>query len=259
MVDEDAGELVADGAVQERGDDRGVDAAGQAADDLRVADLRADALDGLVDDVDHRPRRRDAGDVVEEVPDDVLAVLRVRDLGVELRRVEPALRVLHRGDRSGAGARGDGEALGHGADAVAVAHPDLAGLGQAFEQSAARFRDRELGEPVLADVGLGDLAAEMQRHLLDAVAEAQDRDAELEDSGVHVRRALGVHARRAAGEDDRRGCAARDLLGGDVERHDLRVDAGLADATRDELRVLRAEVEDEDGRLAVELLGRRHA
>ena len=39
MVDEDAGELVADGAVDERGGDRRVDAPGQPADDLLVADL----------------------------------------------------------------------------------------------------------------------------------------------------------------------------------------------------------------------------
>ena len=75
---------------------------------------------------------------------------------------------------------------------------------------------------------------------------------------VHVRGALGVDARRTAGEDERRRRAARDLLGGDVERHDLRVDPRLADAARDELRVLRPEVEDEDGGLCV-VLALRHA
>ncbi len=126
VVDEDAGELVADRAVQQRGDDARVDAAGQAADDAGVADLRADRLDRVVDDVDHRPQRRDLRDVVQERADDLLAVLGVRDLRVELRRVQAALRVLHRGDRGGAGARGDDEAFGRGAHGVAVAHPDLA-------------------------------------------------------------------------------------------------------------------------------------
>jgi hypothetical protein len=42
VVDEDAGELVADGPVQQGGDDGRIDAAGEAADDA-VADLLADA------------------------------------------------------------------------------------------------------------------------------------------------------------------------------------------------------------------------
>ena len=140
VVDEDARELVADRAVQQRGDHARVDAAGQAADDLGVADLLADRLDGVVDDVDHRPQRRDAREVVQEAADDVLTVLGVRDLGVELRRVELALVVLHRRDAGGGGARGDREARGRGAHAVAVAHPDLRGLGQPVEQRAATAR-----------------------------------------------------------------------------------------------------------------------
>ena len=44
-VDEHAGELGADGLVHEGGGHRRVDAAGQAADDPPVADLRADGLD----------------------------------------------------------------------------------------------------------------------------------------------------------------------------------------------------------------------
>ncbi len=258
MVDEDAGELVADRAVQQRRDDAGVHAAGQAADDAGVADLRADRVDRVVDDVDHRPQRRDLRDVVQEGADDLLAVLGVRDLGVELRRVQTALRVLHRGDRGGAGAGGDDEALGRGAHGVAVAHPDLRGLGQAVEQLAAGCGDGQLGEAVLADVGLRDLATEVQRHLLDAVAEAQDRDAQVEHGRVHVRRALGVHRGGTAREDERGRLAARDLLGGDVERDDLGVDARLTHAACDQLRVLRAEVEDEDGGLAVVLLDSRH-
>ena len=65
---------------------------------------------------------------------------------------------------------------------------------------------------------------------------------------VHVRRALGVDARRPAREDERRrlrGAATSSAVmsNGTISR----VDARLAHAARDELRVLRAEVEDEDG------------
>ena len=40
VVDENAGELVADGFVQKRGHDGGIDPTAESEDDLRVADLR---------------------------------------------------------------------------------------------------------------------------------------------------------------------------------------------------------------------------
>ena len=52
-VDEDAGELVADRLVDQHRGDRGVDAAGQAADHPAVADLVADLGDHLL--ADRRP------------------------------------------------------------------------------------------------------------------------------------------------------------------------------------------------------------
>ena len=63
VVDEHAGELVADRAVHEQRGDARVDAAGQAADDLAVADLRADARDLLLDDRRGAPGHVAAADV----------------------------------------------------------------------------------------------------------------------------------------------------------------------------------------------------
>ena len=92
VVDEDAGELVADRPVHEQRRDRGVDAAGEAAEHALAADLRADALDLLLDDGGGRPRGRRAGDLVEEVLQQLLAVRRVHDLRVELHAVERGAR-----------------------------------------------------------------------------------------------------------------------------------------------------------------------
>ena len=47
VIDEHAGELVADRAMQQRGDDGGIDAAGQAEQHLVAADLLAHARDGV--------------------------------------------------------------------------------------------------------------------------------------------------------------------------------------------------------------------
>ena len=67
-VDEHAGQLVADRLVQQRGDDRRIDAAGQPEDDFVVADLLAHARDLVVDDVLGRPQRAAAADVDDEAP-----------------------------------------------------------------------------------------------------------------------------------------------------------------------------------------------
>ena len=70
--------------------------------------------------------------------------------------------------------------------------------------------------------------------------------AQLEELGADPRRVRVVARRRAAREDDPARRQLADLLERQVERVDLGVDVLLAHAARDELRVLRAEVEDED-------------
>ena len=55
VIDEHAGELVADRLVDQHGGDRGIDAAGQPADHPALADLLADFLDRLVLEGAHGP------------------------------------------------------------------------------------------------------------------------------------------------------------------------------------------------------------
>ena len=206
VVDEDAGELVADRAVDEHRGDARVDAAGEAADDAPVADLRADARDLLLDDRRRRPGQVAAADVAEERLEDVLPEGRVDDLGVELDAVEAALDRLD-GGHGRRGRRGErGEPGRRGEDRVAVRHP--AGLlGRQAGQQPPRLADRQLRAAELADLGALDLAAEVEREQLHAVADAQHRDPELEQLPVQPRRAVGVDRRRAAGEDQPLGLA----------------------------------------------------
>ena len=110
-VDEHARELMTDGLVHERGRDCGVDAARQPADDALAADLRANRVDGRLDDGAHRPRRHAAAGVVEEVLQHLLAVRRVHDLGMELHTEQPPLDRLERGRRRVGRRRRDREAV----------------------------------------------------------------------------------------------------------------------------------------------------
>ena len=128
MVDEYAGELLADGLVDEQRGDRGVDAAGEPADDPLGADLCSNPLDLLLDHGGGRPARRRARDVVEEVLEDVLARGGVHDLRVELDGVVATAGILEGGDRRRRRRRRHLRAGRRRRDRVAVAHPhDLFG------------------------------------------------------------------------------------------------------------------------------------
>ena len=76
-----------------------------------------------------------------------------------------------------------------------------------------------------------------------------------------ARRALVGHRARPAGEDHRLGADLGEGALGALERRDLAIDARLAHAPRDELRHLRAEIDDQHlvvaiGDVVVEGVGR---
>jgi hypothetical protein len=204
--------------------------------------LRADPLDLLLDHGRRGPRRRGARDPVEEVLEDLLPVRGVHHLGVELDPVEAAARRLERGDRRRLGAGHDARALGRRHDRVAVRHPHRLLLRQVVEEAALLRLQLRLAE--LAGAPL-DAAAELLRHQVHPVADAERRHAELEQPRVDARGALGVHRRGAAGQDQRGRVSAAELVGGRAVRDELGVDARLSHPAGDQLRVLAAEVEDE--------------
>ena len=208
VVDEDARELVADRLVHEQRGDRRVDAAGQRAEHALAADLRADPLDLLLDHRGRRPGRRRAGDVVEEVLQHVLPVRRVHDLGVELDAVERrARRPRTRRSASTASRRRRARPSGGAVTESRWLIQTVCSAGRPANSAPAPAV--ELGLAELGDAGPVDRAAELQRHQLHAVADAERRDAELEQLRVDARRALGVDRRRPAGEDQRDAGSAR--------------------------------------------------
>ncbi len=130
-------------------------------------------------------------------------------------------------------------------DGVAMGHPAGLAVGQAGEEPAG-LAHGELRAPELPDLGALDRAAELRGDELHAVADAEHRDAELEQLAIQARRARRVDRRRTAGEDEPLRLAAADLLGPDVVGQQLAEDAELAHPAGDELRVLTAVVEDDD-------------
>ena len=125
VIDEDAGELVADRLVDQHRGDRRIDAAGQAADHPPVAHLRADARDLRVAKAGHRPVAAADRHVVGEIAQQLRAVRRVHHLGVEHHAVEPARVVGEGGERRALAHADHAEAGRQAGHAVAVAHPHL--------------------------------------------------------------------------------------------------------------------------------------
>ncbi len=206
VVDEHAGQLVADGPLHQRGGDRGVDPAGQPADHPAVADLRPDPA---------RPARRSMLPVVQSWASPATRAGTGRapagragcagPRGGTARR-QPAVDVLERRDRRAGGAGDHAEA--RPAPRCTRRRGSSRPTGSAGRPSSSvepvRLDACTLGAAVLAGAGVGDRAAERLGHRLEAVADAEHRHPGLEQRRVDLRRAVGVHAGRAAGQDDRR-------------------------------------------------------
>src|SRR5579872_6242191 len=93
-------------------------------------------------------------------------------------------------------------------------------------------------------------SAERVRHQLHAVANAEHWRAHLEHGFITLRRARVGNALRAAREHDPDRISRADLFSRRIGRPDFRINRKLAKATGDELRVLRAEIENDDGLMA---------
>ena len=185
---------------------------------------------------------------MQEIGDQPGAVGRVNHFGVEHRRVVAAR--LVGGDRIGRVLRDgvDAKALGQPGHAVAVAHPHRIAPARppdAFEQGAWR-KDLDVRPAELGRMPALDLAAELLAQRLLAVADGEDRHAAVEDRLRRARTALRRDRSRTAGENYRLRREAEKRLRGVRKRMNFAVNAGLAHPSRDQLRDLGAEIDDED-------------
>ena len=175
MVDEDAGQLLADRFVDQDGGDRAVDSAGQPADHLSASDLGPNVGDLGIAVARHRPVAGAAADVTDEIGEKLAAVGRVHDLGVEHQAVAPRGLIGRDCERRAFGTGDHGEAGRERFHAVAVAHPHLvllSDLPQPVEQGRGRG-DVDEGSAELLLVGGHDLAAELLVKRLLAIADAE--------------------------------------------------------------------------------------
>src|SRR5437868_6326359 len=146
MIDEHAGQLLADRLVQQRANDRRIDAAGQAEKNVVATHLLTHARDGVSDDISRTPARLAAADLPDKAFEKLRALQRVGYFRMELNTVIAARLVRHPRQRHAVGESGCDEAFRQLIDAVAVAHPNVEQrpalfvtvIAQAIEQTARR-------------------------------------------------------------------------------------------------------------------------
>ena len=230
--------------MQQHGGHRRIDAARKAQHHTVVAQFLAQFAYGGLHEALRSPRLRASADADDEILQQLFAVGRVIDLGVELNApcplaADPVGRhadVLRRSD--------DPVPFGNARDRVAVRHPHLRRRRKIAHQRVLRVAHGEHRTAVLAAGSGLHLAAEGVRKVLRAVADAQQRQP-APDRRKIGRRSLGIAHREGAARENHAPHRRVDRRN-PVEGVDLAIDVQLAHTPRDELRVLRPEVENDD-------------
>ncbi len=253
IIDEDAGQLIADRPVQQGGYHRRVDTAGKTQHHLGVTHLLADLADALLDDLARSPERLAATDLKQKTLDDALTLTGMGHLGVELQTVEVAFFIRHAGHGCVLGFTNHLESRRQGVDPVAMTHPDIqqtitlgAGVVLDIPQQVGVAACAHLGIAVLVFIGGGYRSAKLRGHGLHAVADAKHRNPQLEHFRRRHRRFSGGDRLRTTGEDDTGRAITLEPLVRVVIGKDFAIDARFTYPTRNQLGVLGAKVENQD-------------
>src|SRR5690606_13097009 len=174
VVDENAGELVPNGFVGQKGCNGGINATGKRADDLAAADRLTDRFDRLFAVGAHRPPRLHADDTMNATLQDLGAIRRMHNFRMELHAVIFALFIGNSCKRCVRRRTDDCETIRQRRYAIAVAHPNLVtcALGpDAFEKRAVFLHIQE-GPAKFTIMATFHLPAQLGADGLLAVADA---------------------------------------------------------------------------------------
>jgi hypothetical protein len=94
VIDEYTRQRIPYGPVHQCGGDRGVHPTGQPADQLAALSLSPDCGDRFLDHIRGSPIGPDAGDLMQEAAQHLLAMRRMHHLGVVLHTRQPPINVL---------------------------------------------------------------------------------------------------------------------------------------------------------------------
>ena len=232
---------------------RRINAARQSEQHFVSANLSTHPRHRFINVGRHVPVAAKAADAVHETLDHRRTLHGMRDLGMKLHCVETTRLVRHRGDRGGRVAGNDLESRRQFGDLVAMAHPHIEQavafridtVLNVFEQCRMTARTH-FGITKLTYGSALDFATELRRHRLHAVADAEHRHAERKHRSRGARCIALPNRVGAAGENDAARIVLPHEIVADVMRVQFAINAGLAHAARNQLRVLRAEIKNEN-------------
>ena len=229
--------------MQQHGRHGGIHAATQAEYHFFIANLGAQGLNRCFDEGIRRPVPLAAADIQRKVGQHLRTLCGMINLRMELHRVSGfAFELIGGVHHIGRGGN-DLRSFREGRYGIPVRHPHLRFRAYTL-QEGRRGHGAQHGAAVFAAVGSLYLAAAGMGQVLGAVADAQQRQTAAESTYVHLR-GIGVpHAAGTAGKDDtlHRAVQGRYL----IIRVDFAIYIQFAQAPPDELRNLRAEVQNED-------------
>src|SRR5262249_53171657 len=131
---------------------------------------------------------------------------------------------------------------------VAVAVPNVELIAQSIEEFRS-IRHLQHSGSILAASGENDASVKMMRHQHQSVTNSQYWNAQRKDFRIDVRRAFVVNAGWPTRKDQSFGLHCGNFSGRCVEANDLRIHLAFPDPTRDDLRVLRTKIENENFRV----------
>src|SRR4029453_10881897 len=138
IVDEDAGELIPDGLVNEGRGDAGINTSAQTEDHPLATHLGPDLFHRLVEVAAHRPLLAAPADPVDEIRDDLPAPWGMPHLRMKLRAEKSARAVLEPGAIGILRGRNHSEFLRQARQPIPARVPDLEGGRKTLEQGPTR-------------------------------------------------------------------------------------------------------------------------
>ncbi len=205
------------------------------------AHLRTNALDRLLNNRGRRPGWRSSANLAHKAAQDLAPARGMMHLRVKLHPIPAALHIAHRRHRAiGAGCKHP-KALRQLLNPVTVRHPHRIGPQR---QKWIIGHGLDLRQAIFARLRRPHLPAQGMRQQLHPIANAKHRQTGTQQILGQCRRIVLIDRRRAAGENVATRLNGLHRLSRRIPGEKLAIDLHLAHPPRNQLRILRAKVEN---------------